>query len=237
MIRSFTSSEELKIRTITVSKPLNLAVHWPSKVWPVGMITDDCSTVEKNLKKLITPLDRKKYLNLVFYDNRNLKISNSKKSERYFRDKIEIFIRLVDELFVRHRYHRFPWRNLPPPHPHPLACKLYASCACCVNIKFRVHVYNVFAWISLHSLLAVAVSVCRFSFASVTEQWQDDIYNTGRNWKHQPSLILHSKLVLYEGWLGNKKICILWIYERNEHGKNWTQNVPFGHLKFRCLLF
>ena len=84
MIRSFTSSEELKISTITVSKPLNLAVHWPSKVWPVGMITDDCSTVEKNLKKLITPLDRKKYLNLVFYDNRNLKISNSKKSERYF---------------------------------------------------------------------------------------------------------------------------------------------------------
>ena len=112
MIRSFTSSEELKIRTITVSKPLNLAVHWPSKVLPVGMITDDCSTVEKNLKKLITPLDRKKYLNLVFYDNRNLKISNSKKSERYFRDKIEIFIRLFDELFVRHRYHRFPWRNL-----------------------------------------------------------------------------------------------------------------------------
>ena len=119
MIRSFTSSEELKIRTIIVSKPLNLAVHWPSKVWPVGMITDDCSTVEKNLKKLITPLDRKKYLNLVFYDNRNLKISNSKKSERYFRDKIEIFIRLFDELFVRHRYHRFPWRNLPPPPPLP----------------------------------------------------------------------------------------------------------------------
>ena len=124
-----------------------------------------------------------------------------------------------------------------PPSPTPLACKLYASCACCVNIKFRLHVYNVFAWISLHSLVAVAVSVCRFSFASVTEQWQDDIYNTGRNWKHQPSLILHSKLVLYEGWLGNKKICKLWIYERNEHGKNWTQNVPFGHLKFRCLLF
>ena len=37
-------------------------------------------------------------------------------------------------------YHRFPWRNIP----HPLACKLYASCACCVNIKFRVHVYSVF---------------------------------------------------------------------------------------------
>ena len=47
-----------------------------------------------------------------------------------------------------------------------LAWKLYASCACCVNIKFSVHVYSVFVWISLDSLVAVAVSVCRFSFAS-----------------------------------------------------------------------
>ena len=47
-----------------------------------------------------------------------------------------------------------------------LACKLHVSCACCVNIKFRVHVYSVFVWISLDSLVAVAVSVCRFSFAS-----------------------------------------------------------------------
>ena len=49
-----------------------------------------------------------------------------------------------------------------------LACKLYESCACCVNIKFRVHVYGVFVWISLDSLIVVAVSVCCFSFASVT---------------------------------------------------------------------
>ena len=46
------------------------------------------------------------------------------------------------------------------------AWKLYASCACCVNIKFSVHVYSVFVWISLDSLVAFAVSVCRFSFAS-----------------------------------------------------------------------
>ena len=44
----------------------------------------------------------------------------------------------------------------------------YASCACCVNIKFRVHVYSVFVWISPDSLVVVAVSVCHFSFASVT---------------------------------------------------------------------
>ena len=29
---------------------------------------------------------QKKYLSLVFYDNRNLKISKSKKSDQYFRD-------------------------------------------------------------------------------------------------------------------------------------------------------
>ena len=179
-----------------------------------------------------------------------LTILTWKKSERYFRDKIEIFIRLFDEHFVRHfeSQWRETWRHTgrrtvpqislekPLPPPPPLACKLYASCACCVNIKFKVHVYSVFVWIALHSLVAVAVSVCRFSFASVTQQWHDDIYDTRRNWKHLPSLILHSKLFLYEGWLGNQKICKLWIYERNEHGKNWTQNVPFGHLKFRCLL-
>ena len=44
----------------------------------------------------------KKYLNLVSYDNRNLKISKSKKSELYFRDKNEIFICLLDEHFARH---------------------------------------------------------------------------------------------------------------------------------------
>ena len=43
----------------------------------------------------------KKYLNLVFCDNRSLKISKSKKRERYFRDKTEIFIRLLDEHFAR----------------------------------------------------------------------------------------------------------------------------------------
>ena len=34
-----------------MSKILNLAVHWPSKVWPVGMIARKiCSTIERNLK-------------------------------------------------------------------------------------------------------------------------------------------------------------------------------------------
>ena len=38
----------------------------------------------------------KKYFGLVFYDNSDLKISKSMKSEQYFRDKIEIFKRLFD---------------------------------------------------------------------------------------------------------------------------------------------
>ena len=49
-----------------------------------------------------------------------------------------------------------------------LACKLYASCTCCVNNKYRVHVYSVFVWILLDSLVAVTVTVCCFSFASIT---------------------------------------------------------------------
>ena len=38
----------------------------------------------------------------VFYDNRNVTISKSKKSELYSRGKIEIFIRLFNEHFARH---------------------------------------------------------------------------------------------------------------------------------------
>ena len=41
-------------------------------------------------------------MSLVFYDNGNLKIFKSKKSEQYFRDEIEFFIRLFDEYFARH---------------------------------------------------------------------------------------------------------------------------------------
>ena len=56
---------------------------------------------------------QKRYLSLVFYDNRTLKISKSKKSEQYFRDKSEIFISLLDEHFVRHfeSHWRETWRH------------------------------------------------------------------------------------------------------------------------------
>ena len=145
MILGSTCSEELKIRTmhtsfdeppIAVSKLLNLAVHCPSKVWPVGMIARKiCSKIERNDFKIHYTTGHfisKKYLILVFYDNRNLKISKSKKSEQYFRDKIEIFIRLFDKHFASHfkSYWRERWRHTggrtvpqisletpPPPSP------------------------------------------------------------------------------------------------------------------------
>ena len=75
----------------------------------------------------------KKYLILVFYDNRNLKISKSKKSEQYFRDKskflsvssmntllaiLKVTDARRDVILAGGLYYRFPWRHLPP-HPPP----------------------------------------------------------------------------------------------------------------------
>ena len=73
-------------------------------------------------------------LSLVFYDNRNHKISKSKKSEQYVRDEIEIFIRVFDEHFAHHfeSHWRETWRHTsrrtvpqifletPPPTPPPI---------------------------------------------------------------------------------------------------------------------
>ena len=68
-------------------------MHWPSKVRPVGVIASKiCSTIETT--GCFIP---KKYQTLVFYDNRDLKIFKFKKSEQYFVDKFEIFIRSFDD--------------------------------------------------------------------------------------------------------------------------------------------
>ena len=97
-------------------KLLNLAVHWPLKVWPVSMIARKIARRWKGIFKIHYSTEHfipKKYLSLVFYDNRNLKISKSKKSEQYFRDKIEIFICLFDEQLARHFeiHWRETWRH------------------------------------------------------------------------------------------------------------------------------
>ena len=84
----------------------------------------------------------KKYLSLVFYENRNLKISKSKKSEQYFRDKIEYFIRLLDKHLARHfeSYWRETWRHtdrrtvpqisLKTPSSHPLLGEFQVNVYC-----------------------------------------------------------------------------------------------------------
>ena len=48
------------------------------------------------------------------YDNKDLKITKSKTSEQYFRDKFVIFIRLFDEHFARHfgSHGRETWRHI-----------------------------------------------------------------------------------------------------------------------------
>ena len=64
-----------------------------------------CSTIELGIFKIHYATGhfiQKMYFSLVFYDNRNLKISKSMKSEQYFPDKIEIFIRPFDKHFARH---------------------------------------------------------------------------------------------------------------------------------------
>ena len=94
-----------------------------------------------------------------FYDNRNLKISKSKKSERYFRDKIEIFIRLFDEHFTRHfeSHWRETWRYTcrrnvpqisletpPPPPPDVSQCQmsqlLLAQIDHTLSVMYAIHI-------------------------------------------------------------------------------------------------
>ena len=75
-----------------------------------------CSTIELGIFKIHYATGHfipKKHLSLVFYDNRNLKISKSKKSEQYFRDNIEIFICPFHKHFARHfeSHWRETWRQ------------------------------------------------------------------------------------------------------------------------------
>ena len=136
---------------IAVSKLLNLAVH--SKVWPVGMIAR-CSTIGIHYSTgLFIP---KKYLSLFFYGNRNLKISKSKKSEQYFRDKIEIFIPLFDEHFAHHfeshwreTWHHTGRRTIPQissetpfPLPRPLAGPIFSVFFLTITDGERALVYR-----------------------------------------------------------------------------------------------
>ena len=119
-----------------MSKLVNLAVHWPSKVWPVGKIARKiCSTIERIFKIRYTTghFIPKKYLSLVFYDNRNLKISKkiprnrnsisvtkSKFLSVFSMNTLLAILKVTDTILhvtlAGGLYHRFPCRHLPPPH-------------------------------------------------------------------------------------------------------------------------
>ena len=95
---------------IAVTTFFHLALYWPSKVSLVGVIAPrkNCSTTERSPKNSL-PTGRfipKKYQSLFFYDNRDLKISRSKKSGQYFRDKFHGH-------FARHfeSHRRETWRH------------------------------------------------------------------------------------------------------------------------------
>ena len=120
-----------------MSKLVNLAVHWPSKVWPVGKIARKiCSTIERIFKIRYTTghFIPKKYLSLVFYDNRNLKISKKLPRNRnsisvtkskflsvFSMNTLLAILKVTDTILhvtlAGGLYHRFPCRHLPPPPP------------------------------------------------------------------------------------------------------------------------
>ena len=90
--------------TIAVSKFLNFDVHQPSKVSPAIWSSEDLLDDRKKSLKRITPLDvssEKKAQTLVFHDNRDLSIVKCKKSEKYIREKFEIFILLSSTKTLR----------------------------------------------------------------------------------------------------------------------------------------
>ena len=72
---------------IVVSKLLNLAVHWPSKVWPVGMI----ARKRRECLKFNTPLNVSFQKSTKVFPYYSISVINS-----------TFFIRLFDEHFARH---------------------------------------------------------------------------------------------------------------------------------------
>ena len=122
-----------------VSKFLNLAMHCPQKC-------DRSVQLPVKFARRYTGIFKihyttgcfipKMYQSLVFYDNRDLKIFKFKKSEQYFLDKFEIFIRSFDDpllAILKVTYarrdvimegglnHRFPWRPFIPDYSY-LSC-------------------------------------------------------------------------------------------------------------------
>lgn len=76
--------------------------------------SEDLLDNRKKSLKCITPLDvpfEKRAQTMVFYDNRDLSIVKFKKSEKYIREKFEIFIRLFNGNFASAGHFESHWRE------------------------------------------------------------------------------------------------------------------------------
>ena len=170
-----------------MSKLVNLAVHWPSKVWPVGKIARKiCSTIERIFKIRYTTghFIPQKYLSLVFYDNRNLKISKKNPRNRnsisvtkskflsvFSMNTLVAILKVTDTILdvtlAGGLYHRFPCRHLPPPPPsrdlyfceyHALPSRIFTGL---FTRMVQVRLPDCFWWGS--SLDCKTVRICAYS--------------------------------------------------------------------------
>ena len=76
--------------------------------------SEDLHDNRKKSLKCITPLDvpfEKRAQTMVFYDNRDLSIVKFKKSEKYMREKFEIFIPLFNGNFASAGHFESHWRE------------------------------------------------------------------------------------------------------------------------------
>ena len=99
---------------IAVSKLLNLAVHWPSKVWPVGMIARKiCSTIEVN-----TPLDVSCEKRTKVFPYYSISVRNSTFLSVSSMNTLLAILKVTDArrdvILAGGLNHPFPWRHLTP---------------------------------------------------------------------------------------------------------------------------
>ena len=88
---------------IAESRHHNIAVHWPSKVWPVDWLLDIHARRSKGILKNHYTSEgfiQNKYNILVFYFNRNLNIAKSKKMKQDKREEFYYFILLINNDFA-----------------------------------------------------------------------------------------------------------------------------------------
>ena len=100
---------------IAVSKLLNLAVHWPSKVWPVGMI----ARKRRECLKFNTPLDVSFQKSTKVFPYYSISVMNSTFLSVSSMNTLLAILKVTDArrevILASGQNHPFPWRHLPPP--------------------------------------------------------------------------------------------------------------------------